>query len=106
MGLCVHARVWEKKKWESDSKRENLHKDRKDAYFRKHTACILQKTAKTIVYSLLNISVLKFNWIKAGGRETWINLRNTKFVGIKIKPNIHTSKFNNVNLTSEKYSQG
>lgn len=107
MGLCVHAHVWEKKKWESDSKRDNLHKDRKDAYFRKHTACILQKTAKTIVYSsLLNISVLKFNWIKAGGRETWINLRNTKFVGIKIKPNIHTSKFNNLNLTPEKYSQG
>ena len=55
--------VWEKK-WEWDSKRDNLHKDRKDAYFRKHIACILQKTAKTIVYSSsLNVSLLKFNWI-------------------------------------------
>lgn len=70
MGLWVPAHVWEIKKWEWGSKRDNLHKDRKDAYFRKHIVCISQKTAKTIVYSSsLNVSVLKFNWIKAGGRE-------------------------------------
>lgn len=55
--VCVYMRMCEKK-WEWDSKRDNLHKDRKDAYFRKHIACILQKTAKTIVYSSsLNVSL-------------------------------------------------
>lgn len=70
MWVCVYMHMCEKKKWEWGSKRDNLHKDRKDGYFRKHITYISQKTAKTIVYSSLNVSILKFNWMKAGGRET------------------------------------